>query len=894
MTSLTIPDFSSFLVAFKAQALQRGDAVALVHGECSLSYAQLDLASDAMAVKLAAQGIGEGDYVALMCTRSIGAITAMISLFKVGAAFVPVDPDLPDERVGFVFDDISVGGIVADDNLSERLSTLKLSDDVPVYLIDKTVNEFDPALAELDIKPDLSSIPSLGDEANNTAYIMYTSGSTGKPKGVLITHDALACYCKADIDAYQLSASDRTLQFSTLSFDIAVEEIFPPLCVGSTVVLRPDERSGAQIELSDIVTRYDITALHLATGYWHEWVDLMMAAASRVPTSLRLMVVTGEKVSPEHYYRWRNLESLPVLWANAYGPTECTVSATVFIPPQHWKGKNMPIGKPLLGYSAYILDSNLDCVESGETGELYIGGPAVSAGYLNRPDLNADVFLADPFQNSAQNGANVRMYKTGDLARWLDHGIIDYAGRIDHQIKVGSYRVEPGEVENTINALTGVLESVVTATSIKGKNQLIAYVATGDSSLGESDIAEHLRESLPAHMLPSRYLLLKSLPKTVNGKIERAALPDVSLAVVARREPKVVSETSTEQKLCDIWCDVLGLPDVSTEDSFISLGGDSLMAVRAISRSQSDLDFTTSTRDFFFLDTIALLAGHIEGRQAPKRVPAPQPVFINKRGRQVYTVLQRPSAHNDNGRGVLLVPPLGNEQRRTQRPFRSLMQNLSRQGYTLMRFDWQGTGDSSGDSEQLETLGPWIQDFEDAVESLASHVSTVDIVAVRMGALIAAQADAAIPSIRQAYYWDPVVSGISWIQDMQRLHNSVLTDSFRFLWPRKINAHSVREFVGLSLNDALIKELEGVQLFSNSSETLAACSPQILSPDDIDLGSAVPACCQVHTVAESNDWLHHRATTRNMLITKAASLLTDLINDSNIDDLAQLNEQRIA
>jgi len=256
--------------------------------------------------------------------------------------------------------------------------------------------------------------------------------STGKPKGVQIEHSALATYCYADIERYQVTAEDRTLQFSTINFDIAIEEIFPPLLVGGSIVIRPSERSEQLNELSAIINENQITAVHIATAYWHEWVDLMIASEDQVPASLRLMVVTGEKVSTTHYQHWKTLcqlSKLEVLWCNAYGPTEATVSASVFIPPEDFQDDNMPIGKPLKRYTATIVDEDYIELPPGETGQLLIGGPALARGYLNRPELNKEVFIDSivPAKNIGKQQYKLeRMYKTGDLARWLPNGDIEY------------------------------------------------------------------------------------------------------------------------------------------------------------------------------------------------------------------------------------------------------------------------------------------------------------------------------------------------------------------------------------------------------------------------------------------------------------------------------------
>ena len=864
--------FSTFLAAFELQCQQRAESIALVHGEHTWTYADLDYASDKVATDLLHQGIEHGSIVALFCERSMHAIASMIAVMKAGAAFMPVDLAFPNERIRFLLNDAAVTGIIADKDQSDRLAALNLSSEIAVLPISNNTEVANNATLKISANSAPKSLRGVRT-AEEVAYVMYTSGSTGKPKGVVISHAALACYCAADITAYELSSSDRTLQFSTLSFDISIEEIFPPLCVGSTVVLRPRDRSDAQIELSDIIETYKISAIHLATGYWHEWVDLMKSAETYVPSSLRLMVVTGEKVSPEHYYRWLTLASKPVLWANAYGPTEATVSATVFVPPAGWQGKALPIGKPLLGYSAYILDKDLRPVSDDETGDLYIGGGALSDGYLNRPKLNKSVFLSDPF--TPETGA--RMYKTGDLARWLDDGNIDYAGRTDHQIKVGSYRVEPGEIENIINSHSGVNESLISAQTANGKTTLIAYVASEDESLDISGIADFLSEKLPPFMLPGRYLLMKVFPKTINGKIDRDALPDAHLATVARRAVAVAPQSETEKKLCHIWCDILSQPNISIDDSFISLGGDSLMAIRAIARIQKELDYTISTRDFFFLDTVALLAGHMEGKAVQRRVPAPEPLFINSRSRQIYAVLQRPEAHNDNRRGLLLVPPLGNEQRRAQRPLRNLMQNLSRQGYTLMRFDWRGTANSSGSTDQFNTLQPWIEDLEDAAEQLATHVNSIDIIAIRFGALIAALAPALSSPINCRYYWDPILSGRQWLEEMEELQKGIVSDTYRFLRTRKMKPGEASEFAGIEINKSLKHALKNESFISRVIENIWNQSAHLILPSALQTNPFGAVDCKLYTVDESNDWTNPRTTNSDMAINKTASLLTDLL-----------------
>lgn len=846
--------------AISSVAELQPQSIALVHDEHTYSYAQLESYSADIASQLIALNVQPGESVALCVDRSIHAVAAMLGVFKAGAVFVPLDPSFPEDRLSYMVKDAGIRSVLCAPHYQHKFNFGKLSisilSDLPTAIADRTRRLVNP-------------------DAQDRAYIMYTSGSTGKPKGVPISHRALMNYCIADAEVYELQRDDRTLQFSTLSFDIAIEEIFPPLLVGSTVVMRPSERSSAQIELSDIVQTYDITALHMATGYWHEWVDLMNAANVRVPETIRLMVVTGEKVSPEHYHRWQSLTDKPVLWANAYGPTEATVTATVFIPPEGWQGKSLPIGKPLLNYTAYILNEKQELVEHGETGELFIGGPSLAEGYLNRPDLTANAFFPDPFSGEP----DARMYRTGDLARWKDDGNIDYAGRIDHQIKVGSYRIEPGEIENTINKHDDVKEVIVTADEINGKKMLLAYVASDNNEFAAADISNYLKSKLPIYMVPARYVLMKSLPKTLNGKIDRKALPDSSEAVAPKSRDYKAPEGEVQEKICRIWSDILGVSEVGSEDSFISMGGDSLLAVRTISRIQSDLDFTISTRDFFYLDTVALLAGYIEGKAVERVVPAPIPSFINRDGRQVYTVLQTAKPELLNGIGVLLVPPVGNEQRRTQRPFRLLMQNLARQGFTTMRFDWTGTANSSGNAEQLNSVDQWCNDIKDAAAELAKTCSTIDVIAIRAGALFAAQTDLTHIPVRKRYYWDPTASGDQWLKEMDQLQTGILNDAYRFLRRRKKPSGLATEFAGITISAPMQDSLRSKDLISLLTQNSWNQNCHIILPNRKNLEQFEQTSCTVHTVTEDsdNDWADERKTTIDMKINKAASTLADLL-----------------
>ena len=626
-------DLLAFPVLFARQLAKTPDNQAIVFEDRQYSYKELDRLSDQFKHAILTQGLKHShniNNVGICIDKSPEAIAAMLGILKAGAAFVPLDPAYPIDRISYMIDDAEIKTIIAQSNHQANL-TAQLDTQETITWIDcyqpLPDNPVDTPIhnKEVEVQP------------SDLAYIMYTSGSTGKPKGVQIEHEALATYCFADIDVYQVQESDRTLQFSTINFDIAIEEIFPPLLTGGCVVIRPPMRSDSLNELSTIINDHKVTAVHIATAYWHEWVDLMAASGDQIPASLRLMVVTGEKVSTKYYQRWKKLCHHKVLWCNAYGPTEATVSASVFIPDENFADDNMPIGKPLKRYTAMIVDDQYNDLPIGETGQLLIGGPALARGYLNRPELNAEVFV------EVRKGEKIeRMYKTGDLARWLENGDIEFAGRIDHQIKLGSYRIEPGEIEVMINQHKQVLESLISYNEVNGKKTLIAYVARGDHNISANELSNFLRENLPAYMVPARYILIKNFPKTTNGKIDRKALPDPSQSEVPRISGFVAPRNELEQKLSIMWQEVLQLHEVGIHDDFFAMGGSSLLAVGVVSRLVSDLNLELPVRDFFANPTIASQAKHIaqmlnleiedsgedDSQALRKRLPIVKPTFF--------------------------------------------------------------------------------------------------------------------------------------------------------------------------------------------------------------------------------------------------------------------------
>uniref|UniRef100_UPI0035627EB8 amino acid adenylation domain-containing protein n=1 Tax=Novipirellula sp. TaxID=2795430 RepID=UPI0035627EB8 len=704
----TIEALIAFPELWARQLQHTPNHVAVVSEDDQWTYRDLEHQSNGIANTLVSLGIHHGCRVGLCVDRSPEAIAAMLGIMKLGAVFVPLDPDYPVERLRYMVEDAAITTIIGHRSYY---------DSIGIPLIDHNADNPTAAskISWVDCVPDeseavrLTTCPNVSIAPSDLAYIMYTSGSTGKPKGVQIQHSALATYCFADIEVFQLTETDRTLQFSTLCFDIAIEEIFPPLLSGSCVVVRPRDRANHRNELSTLIDRFKITSVHIAAAYWHQWVDLMVASKERVPRSLRLIIPTGEKVSVEHYRRWQSLCDHDVMFCNAYGPTEATVTSTVYIPDDSFDAANMPIGKPLKRYTAHILDDDLKPVGEGETGHLFIGGPALALGYLNRPELTAAAFL-----NVEIDGETQRVYRTGDLARWLPDGNIDFAGRVDHQIKLGSYRIEPGEIEAAIDQAPGVLGSLASFDEVDGKKYLVAYIAHGEHDVSANAISTYLRSVLPAYMIPARYVFLESFPHTINGKIDRRALPPASQGVVARDETYVPPRDDLEKRLVELWQDVLNVPEIGIHDDFFLLGGSSLLVTQVVARLTSDMDIDLPVRDFFANPTVATSARHLREllgetitspidddiRALRDRLPDVHASFFSSGGQSIYAVHYRPR-ENALGRGVVICHSIGHEYARGYRNLQQLAVQLCSVGFDVLRFDYASTGNSDGACAEL-------------------------------------------------------------------------------------------------------------------------------------------------------------------------------------------------
>jgi amino acid adenylation domain-containing protein len=447
-------------------------------------------------------------------------------------------------------------------------------------------------------------------DGGNLAYVIYTSGSTGTPKGVMIQHSSLVNYIEMAKIEYQLRPEDRVLQFSSISFDAAAEEIYICLTLGATSVLRTDTMISSVPAFLQKCDDFKISVLDIPTSYWHELTRNLASQNLQLPESIRLVVTGGERALPERLSAWHKNVPGHVRLMQGYGPTEVTVVATIDdLSTPEKVGHNfreVPIGRPIGNTQAFILDKNLQPVPIGVPGELHVSGEGLARGYLNRPEATAEKFIPNPF--SEEPGA--RLYRTGDKVRYLPDGRIEFLGRIDHQVKIRGFRIELGEIETALSKYPFVRDAVV-ATRQNGYDdkRLVAYLVA-DSAPGSflNDVRNFLREQLPEYMIPSAYVLLESLPMTPSGKVNREALPEPDNNHHEIEATYVAPRTEVEQTITGVWREVFNVEKLSTHSNFFDLGGHSLSMVRVCSRLREVMNIEISMIDMFKYPTINSLA----------------------------------------------------------------------------------------------------------------------------------------------------------------------------------------------------------------------------------------------------------------------------------------------
>jgi amino acid adenylation domain-containing protein len=598
-TAVNYPAEAMLHTMIEAQAARTPDAVAVECEGQSLTYRELDRRANQLAHRLRALGVGPEVQTGVCLERSLQLIVALYGVLKAGGAYVPLDPEYPAERLAYMLADADAPVLITTRVLSTRLPP----GHARTLMIDE---EWDRLQAVPMTKPEERVNP------DSLAYMIYTSGSTGRPKGALNTHRAIVNRLAWMRDHYGVGTAAVILQKTAISFDVSVWELFMPLVTGARLVFARPGGHRDPAYLIDLIAKCGVTIAH--------FVPSMLRAFLKQPDvercrSLELVICSGEGLPSD--LRAAFFKRLSCGLHNLYGPTETAVEVTFWDCRHESQTPIVPIGRPIANTQIYILDGRLQPMPIGVPGELYIGGVQVGRGYYNRPDLTVERFIRDPFSSVS----TARLYRTGDRCRFLPDGTIEYLGRLDRQVKLRGFRIEPGEVEDALRASGGIRDAAVEIRTDLEVPHLAAYLVRADGvTTSASDLREQLRRRLPEYMVPSEFVFLAELPLTANGKIDRAALP-ASTEIAPIRRPLETFANEVEAELGRIWSEMLGVPSVGPTDDFFDLGGHSLLAITLFSRIHDQFGRALPIGTLFERPTIRELAALLPGKARVASTP---------------------------------------------------------------------------------------------------------------------------------------------------------------------------------------------------------------------------------------------------------------------------------
>jgi amino acid adenylation domain-containing protein len=636
-TARPYPLDSTLHALFEAQAERSPHHIALIYGSVSLSYAELNSRANQLAHLLRARGVGADHLVALCLHRSLDMVVSLLAILKAGAAYVPLDPDYPQHRLDYMCSDARPTLVLTEQSLLGRLPETATQ----TLCLDTE--------SELVAQQSADNLPCL-ITSENLVYVLYTSGSTGQPKGAMLSHRGIINCISWMQETYRLNPDDRFLFKTSLNFDPSVWEIFWPLCVGAQVVVAQADRQADPAYLVECIREQAVTSLYFVPSMLKAFVEEDGAGNCR---SVRRVICGGESLSVDAM-----MECMRVLPSaelhHSYGPTETSIAATEWTCDET-EARRLGVvvmGAAIGNTQAYVLDSVGQPVPAGVSGELYLGGLGLGRGYWQRPDLTAERFVPDSL--SGMGGA--RLYRTGDLVRYRQGGVLEYLGRIDHQVKVRGYRIELGEVESALRQHQQVREAVVVVSEDgRGEKRIVAYLVMAESAavgaqVGATTAAElraWMRERLPEYMTPQGYVLLEEMPLTANGKVDRRALPAWDEPDAGQEREIIEARTETEELVTGMWGEVLGVQRVSMADNFFEVGGHSLLATRMMSQVRKRFGVEVRLREFFERATVEALAQLIDlAKESSARATAPA---ISRASRNRYHL-------SGSQQGALVLP----------------------------------------------------------------------------------------------------------------------------------------------------------------------------------------------------------------------------------------------
>ncbi len=762
-TSVEYPADTGVHILFEQQAVRTPSRIAAASGKQQITYADLNARANQLANHLQKLGVQPDSMVGVHVERSLDMLVALFGVLKAGAAYVPMDPAFPRERLGFMIEDAGMPVIISQSTLADQLPEHAAQ----IVLIDSQ-------WSQIALNAD-QNLPNLAT-GDNLAYVIFTSGSTGRPKGVQVLHRALTNFLLTMRERPGIVQDDVLLAITTLSFDIAGLELYLPLIVGAQVVLLSRESTWDGGQIAAAITEHNTTIMQATPASW----QLLLESDWQGKPDLK-MLIGGEALPPS--LAERLLSKGQSLW-NMYGPTETTIWSTIEQIVSHTDP--ITIGRPIANTNVYVLDNQLQPVPVGITGVLYIGGEGVARGYIQRPDLTAERFILNPF-------ASGRIYNTGDIARWLPDGRLECLGRADYQVKIRGFRIELGEIETNLEAHPDVSKAVVVAREDQpGDKRLVAYVIGHEGAhLDTATLRDHVKAHLPAYMVPSAVVTMTAFPLTPNGKVDRKALPAPAQTKQESSRQLVGAQTDSEIMLVDMWRELLGVESISVFDNFFDLGGHSLQTFQVSTRIEEKTGYKIEpiTLRMQSLKQLAasidIATGRVQpssnGHVADEQQTASNelPYFFSSGNESLYGVYYQAQADSAVKRGVVVCPPWGQEYIRTHRALHQMAVRLSDAGIPVLKFDYYGTGDSNGEDTDF-AINRSVDDIASAIDQLRqrSGLDDIALVGLRLGGTLAALAHTKLGSTSRLALWDPIVNGHLYLDELAEWHKRNLNYYF--------------------------------------------------------------------------------------------------------------------
>ncbi|WP_262487635.1 non-ribosomal peptide synthetase [Flavobacterium tructae] len=610
-TAVAYPLDKTTVDLFEEQVKQTPNAVAVVYGDEELTYKELDQRSNQLGHYLREQGVKPDDLVGICLERGFEMLIGILGILKSGGAYVPIKPDYPTTRISYIVKDIGCSLLLTDSFTKNILNSLAL--DVTTIVLGGSAAVYNNySVDSLD----------LSYSSNSLSYVIYTSGSTGVPKGAMIDHCGLLNHLLVMVDELEMDNNSVVAFTAPFTFDISVWQLLSGLLCGGRIAIYSERMILDISDFQDALEIYQVTHLQLVPSYL---LSLLETGSRKGLEDLHYFLITGEAATTSLLQLWFSVyPSIPVV--NAYGPAEASDDVSLHIMKEAPKSTIVPVGKPVANMSLYVVDIFENLCPIGIIGELWVSGVGVGRGYLNQPELTSEKFISNPFKEGE------RIYKTGDLVRWLPDGNIEFIGRKDDQVKIRGYRIELGEIENILSSLEGVSQCCVLAKEdTTGNKRLVGYVVL-EGKLNKEQLQNQLKLSLPQYMVPQLWVALDTMPLTGNGKLDKKALPDPDGSELSSKE-YVAPRNETEIQLAEIWQNLLGVERVGIHDNFFELGGHSLLATRLVSMIRKDLKREVSIREVFEHTTISELGTHlssqsegvllpvITGGERPERIP---------------------------------------------------------------------------------------------------------------------------------------------------------------------------------------------------------------------------------------------------------------------------------